>query len=311
MIVIDGTKYACELCIRGHRSSNCIHKDRPLIKIRKKGRPSTTCVHCKELRRSKNVNPSGTCQCANGNSVVSLCNCQVGEVCRCHSRRGGDSGRRSAASSAVSTPMSHNVFVNNNKLGTAGEETYTYNSTNSDGLSKEIASLLSEPDQDLSYLFENNLTPSYAYVQDIGMVTSPEITNVNDEETTLQQPDNMGIGEGFETGIPQVIGGNNIDNNYMSSFSTSMPGFSTTTGGGGGVNGNIDLRRGMDVGNANIDIDNNVNANNSNSNTNTNNNNNNLLDSIIPEESILDGDWSVQKYSLNMGEEELQRRKHQ
>ena len=314
MIVIDGTKYACELCIRGHRSSNCIHRDRPLIKIRKKGRPSTTCVHCKELRKSKNVNPSGTCQCAklgsHGAALLS-CNCQIGDVCRCHARRGGgggDSGRRSAASSAVSTPM---MYHN----GEEGE--YTYN--NGDGLSKEIASLLSEPDQDLSYLFDNNHTPSYAYMQGDPslVVTSPAVTNVGmpNEEPVMQQPDNT---VQFGKGIPQLpqlpqqqVGDNNTGLDISSFFTTGIPEFPAND------NDNIDFRNGLYVGNPNIGIDNGANTN-ANANTTTttttttnNNNNNNLLDSIMPEESLLDGDWSVQKYSLNMGEEELQRRKHQ
>ncbi|CDO54186.1 similar to Saccharomyces cerevisiae YMR021C MAC1 Copper-sensing transcription factor involved in regulation of genes required for high affinity copper transport [Geotrichum candidum] len=39
MIVFEGEKYACLPCIRGHRSSTCNHCDRPLLQVRKRGRP--------------------------------------------------------------------------------------------------------------------------------------------------------------------------------------------------------------------------------------------------------------------------------
>lgn len=41
MILVDGEKYACEQCIRGHRSSTCKHIRRPLVLVRSRGRPST------------------------------------------------------------------------------------------------------------------------------------------------------------------------------------------------------------------------------------------------------------------------------
>ena len=63
MVLINGVKYACERCIRGHRVTTCNHTDQPLMMIKPKGRPSTTCNHCKELRKNKNANPSGMCTC--------------------------------------------------------------------------------------------------------------------------------------------------------------------------------------------------------------------------------------------------------
>lgn len=39
MIVFEGEKYACLPCIRGHRSSTCNHCERPLLQVRKRGRP--------------------------------------------------------------------------------------------------------------------------------------------------------------------------------------------------------------------------------------------------------------------------------
>lgn len=40
MILIDGNKYSCLECIRGHRSSLCRHHTRALLQVRSKGRPN-------------------------------------------------------------------------------------------------------------------------------------------------------------------------------------------------------------------------------------------------------------------------------
>ncbi|KAF9875968.1 copper fist DNA binding domain-containing protein [Colletotrichum karsti] len=52
-MIIDGEKWACEACVRGHRVSNCQHSDRPLQHINKKGRPITQCQHCRSMRKSR------------------------------------------------------------------------------------------------------------------------------------------------------------------------------------------------------------------------------------------------------------------
>ncbi|KAL9038597.1 MAG: hypothetical protein Q9214_005213 [Letrouitia sp. 1 TL-2023] len=52
-MLIEGEKYACEACVRGHRVSNCQHSDRPLIHINKKGRPVSQCPHCRGLRKAR------------------------------------------------------------------------------------------------------------------------------------------------------------------------------------------------------------------------------------------------------------------
>ncbi|KWU47333.1 copper-fist-domain-containing protein, partial [Rhodotorula sp. JG-1b] len=61
MVLVDGVKYACQQCITGHRSSKCTHSTRPLTEIRKKGRPSTQCAHCKELRKTRSVHTRCDC----------------------------------------------------------------------------------------------------------------------------------------------------------------------------------------------------------------------------------------------------------
>lgn len=46
----------------GHRSSTCNHDSRPLIEIKKKGRPVTQCMHCRELRKTKQVHVKCLCE---------------------------------------------------------------------------------------------------------------------------------------------------------------------------------------------------------------------------------------------------------
>ncbi|KAF5345846.1 hypothetical protein D9756_011216 [Leucocoprinus leucothites] len=62
MVFIESKKYACETCIKGHRSSACKHTDRPLFEIKKKGRPVTQCEHCRELRKTKQVHVKCICE---------------------------------------------------------------------------------------------------------------------------------------------------------------------------------------------------------------------------------------------------------
>ncbi|KAJ7177607.1 copper fist DNA binding domain-containing protein [Mycena filopes] len=61
-VLISSKKYACETCIKGHRSSACKHTDRPLFEIKKKGRPVTQCEHCRELRKTKQVHVKCICE---------------------------------------------------------------------------------------------------------------------------------------------------------------------------------------------------------------------------------------------------------
>ncbi|KAI0795581.1 copper fist DNA binding domain-containing protein [Abortiporus biennis] len=62
MVFVGDKKYACETCIKGHRSSSCKHTDRPLFEIKKKGRPVTQCDHCRELRKTKQVHVKCVCE---------------------------------------------------------------------------------------------------------------------------------------------------------------------------------------------------------------------------------------------------------
>ncbi|KAF2203580.1 hypothetical protein GQ43DRAFT_454346 [Delitschia confertaspora ATCC 74209] len=61
MPVIDGEKWACASCIKGHRVSGCTHTDRELHHINPKGRPVKQCEHCRGARKSKSHHAK--CEC--------------------------------------------------------------------------------------------------------------------------------------------------------------------------------------------------------------------------------------------------------
>ncbi|KAG0023515.1 hypothetical protein BGZ80_009197 [Entomortierella chlamydospora] len=71
MVFVNGQKFACE---------------RPLHEIKKKGRPSTQCLHCKELRKAKQV--SVRCICGKDGESYS-CGCVDGAICTCCRDRAG------------------------------------------------------------------------------------------------------------------------------------------------------------------------------------------------------------------------------
>ncbi|KAG8758683.1 hypothetical protein FRC14_007600 [Serendipita sp. 396] len=62
MPIINGVKMACASCIRGHRSTTCQHLDRPMLEVRKKGRPLTQCDHCRDLRKVRQVHVRCMCK---------------------------------------------------------------------------------------------------------------------------------------------------------------------------------------------------------------------------------------------------------
>ncbi|KAJ4371436.1 transcriptional activator haa1 [Neocucurbitaria cava] len=61
MPVIDGAKWACSSCIKGHRVSGCTHNDRELHHINPKGRPVKQCEHCRGARKSKSHHAKCDC----------------------------------------------------------------------------------------------------------------------------------------------------------------------------------------------------------------------------------------------------------
>ncbi|KAJ5105628.1 hypothetical protein NUU61_002975 [Penicillium alfredii] len=89
-MLIDGEKWACEACVRGHRVSSCHHSDRPLTHINKKGRPVSQCTHCRGLRKSRTTHVK--CECGDKKKNSSdchtedshhRCGCCHGQRCTC------------------------------------------------------------------------------------------------------------------------------------------------------------------------------------------------------------------------------------
>ncbi|EIN14442.1 hypothetical protein PUNSTDRAFT_49230 [Punctularia strigosozonata HHB-11173 SS5] len=146
MILIEDKKYACETCIKGHRSSACKHTERPLFEIKKKGRPVTQCEHCRELRKTKQVHVKCICEAppadrstefikdAKGQikkvskklpqiaafphglpgakltakqEIEKTCLCKAGETCHCFSPRRPANGRRASVSDTLPSGPSH------------------------------------------------------------------------------------------------------------------------------------------------------------------------------------------------------------
>ncbi|AET40509.1 Cup2p Ecym_6116 [Eremothecium cymbalariae DBVPG len=126
MVLVNGVKYACERCIRGHRVTTCNHTDQPLMMIKPKGRPSTTCAHCKELKKNRNSNPSGVCTCgreekrrllkkakeeARAKLKEEKCGCHNKAACTCHKLR-----QRKSSSKRKQIAVSE-IEIGGNSLG--------------------------------------------------------------------------------------------------------------------------------------------------------------------------------------------------
>lgn len=97
MVLLNGVKYACERCIRGHRVSSCTHTDKPLTMIKPKGRPASQCLHCRESRKLKNTHSS--CSCGKkGKSPgqhLASCLCHKNSHCTCPLKEKKDTRARS------------------------------------------------------------------------------------------------------------------------------------------------------------------------------------------------------------------------
>ncbi|KAK3384564.1 hypothetical protein B0T24DRAFT_91610 [Lasiosphaeria ovina] len=95
-MLIDGEKWACEACVRGHRVSNCQHHDRPLQHINKKGRPVSQCQHCRAMRKSRASHIKCDCgekthKCMHLKTTVEghkdSCCCNHGGRCTCSHKK--------------------------------------------------------------------------------------------------------------------------------------------------------------------------------------------------------------------------------
>lgn len=104
MVLLNGVKYACERCIRGHRVSSCTHTDKLLTMIKPKGRPASQCAHCREQRKLKNTHSS--CNCGKkgkppGTHLAS-CLCHRNSHCTCPNKDKKASSRKKSETSPVS-----------------------------------------------------------------------------------------------------------------------------------------------------------------------------------------------------------------
>lgn len=102
MVYIDGVKYACERCIRGHRVTTCKHTDQPLTVIKPKGRPATQCAHCREQRKMKSLH--ARCICGGGSNGSHkhshTCPCAVNpDLCTCAKNKYASSSHLSGSGS--------------------------------------------------------------------------------------------------------------------------------------------------------------------------------------------------------------------
>ncbi|KZF21050.1 hypothetical protein L228DRAFT_165399 [Xylona heveae TC161] len=86
-MLIDGEKWACEACVRGHRVSNCQHADRPLTHINKKGRPVSQCQHCRGLRKSRSAHVKCDCSEKPHTKGGHSCCCSHGSKCTCSMKK--------------------------------------------------------------------------------------------------------------------------------------------------------------------------------------------------------------------------------
>ncbi|KAG4305486.1 hypothetical protein PORY_001042 [Pneumocystis oryctolagi] len=62
MVYINGIKYACSSCIRGHRSSVCDHENRELFEIKRKGRPVSQCMQVPSTNSKRPFRVKCSCQ---------------------------------------------------------------------------------------------------------------------------------------------------------------------------------------------------------------------------------------------------------
>ncbi|KAG7661792.1 HAA1 [[Candida] subhashii] len=88
MVLINGIKYACERCIRGHRVTTCTHTDQPLTMIKPKGRPATQCQHCRDQRKMKNLHTTCTCgkKGKSPGTHLASCLCHKNAHCTCSNK---------------------------------------------------------------------------------------------------------------------------------------------------------------------------------------------------------------------------------
>lgn len=173
--------------------------------IKPKGRPSTTCDHCKELRKNKNANPSGVCTCgrlekkrlaqrvkeearakAKEERKNHECRCDKNEPCRCHSTR-----RRSRKISMNDSQH----FSHNGNMNPAGPG--------------HVTSPISVETYSDSYLDSDaggKISKDYHHIPSLASISSLHSTQSLDQKFNFPQSPTLGN-----------FGGNNTNGNWDSS----------------------------------------------------------------------------------------------
>lgn len=185
--------------------TTCNHTDQPLMMIKPKGRPSTTCDHCKELRKNKNANPSGVCTCgrlekkrlaqkakeearakAKEEKRLHDCRCDKQEPCKCHSMR-----RRSRKISVNHSNGSSMVIGQNHVASPVSMETFSdhNNGNGSNYMDSDVGGKISK---------------EYQHVPSLASISSFHSAQSLDHKFTLPQSPTLG---NF------ITGNNNASNN--------------------------------------------------------------------------------------------------
>ncbi|RPA84132.1 hypothetical protein BJ508DRAFT_323778 [Ascobolus immersus RN42] len=105
-MLVEGNKFACDACIRGHRVTGCEHVDRQLTQIAKKGRPVSQCSSCRQSRKSRGTHNKCECGTKEPNTIpaggliqqgkewvigpgINVCLCMESKnyVCKCCQRQ--------------------------------------------------------------------------------------------------------------------------------------------------------------------------------------------------------------------------------
>ncbi|KAM5385695.1 hypothetical protein ACJZ2D_000894 [Fusarium nematophilum] len=108
-MILNGEKFACEACIRGHRVAQCQHSDRPLQQVGKKGRPVSQCNHCRTLRKSRSLHTKCKCGSTSRNAMLKQfgaerCRCCEGESCTCAYRSDQSAADKAPVASQSAPP---------------------------------------------------------------------------------------------------------------------------------------------------------------------------------------------------------------
>lgn len=236
MVLINGVKYACERCIRGHRVTTCNHTDQPLMMIKPKGRPSTTCNHCKELRKNKNANPSGVCTCgrlekkrlaqkakeearakAKEEKKLHECRCGYDEPCRCHSSRRRHQSRKVSVNGkgSGSRPVSQQFDANNHVMSPVSMDSSSsmHNGTTSaNGKSTDSSGMLASGFLDTEVGNGGKVSKEFHQVPSLASISSLHSGQSFDQKVNL--PQSPLLGGGGSLGFLNGGGGNRNSGNF-------------------------------------------------------------------------------------------------